>query len=140
MYLDNKLNFLVRCNLLSSFYLGIKCIVTFICSPHLGLFITMVNECGQGSVLRDFDMIHSDVQLLPLSKDLYTIHENAIVSALIDGEPCFVIGGSDHGFVVGIWHAVTLERVRILPWGKEKVNSVCTNAAGTKVYFGTSSG
>jgi hypothetical protein len=98
-------------------------------------FITTVNGSGQGSVCRDQEIIHSDVQL-PFESFKF----NAVVPTYVAGEPCIAIAGlGSKGAGVYLHHAVTLCEVRYVP-SKENLNCVCINATGTKAFFGTDSG
>ncbi len=96
-------------------------------------FITTVNCVGQVSVFRDQEVLHSNF------RPVQCVSQNAIVPTRWDGEPCIVIAGYGEGAGVHLRHAVTLARVRTLPY-KEGAYCVCINATGTKVFFGTQSG
>ncbi len=97
-------------------------------------FIVTVDKGGRGSVFRDQEVIHSNVQL-PIER-IYTC---AVVATYLDGEPCIAVGGFGEGAGVYLRHAVTLGEVRSLPY-KGHVSCVCMNTTGTKLFFGTDSG
>jgi hypothetical protein len=97
-------------------------------------FIVTVNYYGQGSVFRDQEVIHSNVQL-----PMESVNRNAVATTFMDGEPCIAIAGYGKGAGVCLRHAVTLGEVRSLPY-KEDVWCVCVNATGTRLFFGTQSG
>jgi hypothetical protein len=94
----------------------------------------IVNRKGQCSVFRDQDEIHSNVQL-----PMEDVNGNAVVATYVDGEPCVVIAGFNKGAGVYIRQALTLGEVKSLPY-KDSVYCLCIDAAGTNVFFGTSSG
>jgi hypothetical protein len=97
-------------------------------------FITTVNCYGRGSVFRDQEVIHSNVQL-PMQK----VIPNAVAATYLDGEPCIAIAGWGNGSGVYLRHAVTLGEIRSLPY-KEGVFCVCVTSTGTRLLFGTESG
>ncbi len=99
-----------------------------------GIFVTTVNRDGQGSVFRDQEFIHSNVELT-----MHGVNRNGVAATYIDGEPCFAIAGFGKGDGICLRHYATLCEVRSLPY-KEHVYCVCVNATGTKLFFGTVSG
>ena len=98
------------------------------------IVIVTVNDDGEGFVFRDQEEINSNV-MLPMEK----VDFNAVAATYVDGEPCIAIAGYGKGAGVYVRHAVTLDKVRSLPY-KENVYCVCVNATGTKLFFGTESG
>ncbi len=92
-----------------------------------------VNGLGQVSVIRDQEVIHSNVQL-----PMQYVHTKTVATSF-DGEPCIAIAGCGKGAGVYLRHAVTLRELRSLPY-KEDVRCVCVNATGTRLFFGTQSG
>jgi hypothetical protein len=95
----------------------------------------IISGDGRASVLRDQEIILHKVKL-PMT---YVYSNSCVALIMIDGEPCAVIGGRGTGSGVYIRRAITLEEVKTLPY-EDFVYSVCVNAQGTKVYFGTESG
>jgi hypothetical protein len=95
-------------------------------------FVAAVNRYRQCSVFRDQEVIHSNVQL-PMENIAH------VAAVYVDGEPCIAIAGCGKRAGVYLRHAVTLAEVRSLAY-KEDVYCICTNANGTKLFFGTKSG
>lgn len=82
-----------------------------------------VNGYGQCSVFRDQEVIHSDTQL-----PMYRVNlNNAVLAATyLEGDPCICIAGQGEESGMCLRHAVTLEKVRSIPF-KEDVHCVCAN-------------
>jgi hypothetical protein len=97
-------------------------------------FVTTVDRKGRGSVFRDQELIHSNIQL-PMA----VVDSGAVAPTFLDGEPCIAIAGWGKGAGVYIRHAVTLAELRSLPY-KEDVHCLCIDITGTKLFFGTKSG
>ncbi len=106
----------------------------YIFSFDRSIFIATVNDKGQCSVVRDQEMIHSNVQL-----PMQWVNVNAVAATYLDGEPCIVIAGWGKGAGVYLRHAVTLGEVKSRPY-KEDVTCVCISPTGNKLFFGTESG
>ena len=98
-------------------------------------FVATVNGRGQGSMFRDQEVIHSNVQL-----PIQDVTRNAMVGTYVDGEPCIGFVGRYKMVIIGyLLHAVTLREVRSMPC-TEDVFCICINATGTKMFLGTETG
>jgi hypothetical protein len=122
----------ILCELIIPILLYYDHVHLFLSSFDLSTFITTING-GQGSVFRDQEVLHSNVQL-PIE-----VYRNSVVGMYVDGEPCIAIAGKSSGASVYLLHALTLCEVRSISY-KENVWCVCINADWTKLFFGTESG
>ncbi len=95
-----------------------------------GTFITTVNVKGKGSVFRDQEVIHYNVQL-----PMQVVYPDAIISMYLDGEPCILVVGCVEGAGVYFWHAVTLCEVRSLPLFKKTCTVFALTALGLRPFL-----